>query len=50
MMKRKIVNFKVNDELHEVLVEPNVLLVNVLREELGLTGTKYSTGQSQFLS
>ncbi len=47
MMKRKIVNFKVNGELHEVLVESNALLVNVLREELGLTGTKYSCGTGQ---
>ena len=46
-MKKKTVHFTVNGQLHEVLVEPNALLVNVLRDELGLTGTKYSCGTGQ---
>jgi carbon-monoxide dehydrogenase small subunit len=47
IMKKKTVHFTVNGEPHEVLVEPNALLVNVLRDELGLTGTKYSCGTGQ---
>jgi carbon-monoxide dehydrogenase small subunit len=47
IMKKKTVHFTVNGELHEALVEPNALLVNVLRDELGLTGTKYSCGTGQ---
>ncbi len=37
----------VNSRIHEVDVEPRVLLVDVLREDLGLTGTKVGcdTGQ-----
>ena len=46
-MKTQKVTFKVNGEKHELLVEPNALLVNVLREELGLTGTKYTCGTGQ---
>jgi len=38
-MKRKIV-LNVNDEEYEVEVEPNRLLVDVIREDIGLTGTK----------
>jgi len=46
-MKKKTVHFTVNGEPHEVLVESNALLINVLRDELGLTGTKYSCGTGQ---
>jgi carbon-monoxide dehydrogenase small subunit len=46
-MKKKVVNFTVNGEPHEVLVEPNTLLLHVLRDDLGLTGTKYSCGTGQ---
>lgn len=38
-MKRKIV-LNVNDGDYEVEVEPNRLLVDVIREDIGLTGTK----------
>jgi len=41
------VSFKVNGERQEILVDPNALLVNVLRNELGLTGTKYACGNGQ---
>jgi carbon-monoxide dehydrogenase small subunit len=37
----------VNGETHEMMVEPNMLLLNVLREELGLTGVKYGCGIGQ---
>ena len=33
------VTLTVNDEIHEVVVPPRKLLVDVLREDLGLTGT-----------
>ena len=46
-MKKIPVNFTVNGESHELMVEPNALLLNVLRDELGLTGTKYSCGTGQ---
>src|ERR687888_543112 len=32
----------VNDEIREVLVAPHKTLLEVLREDLGLTGTKHS--------
>ena len=35
---------KVNGQVHEVDVEPDTPLLWVLREQLGLTGTKYSCG------
>ncbi len=33
-----------NGETHEIPVEAHTLLLNVLRNELGLTGTKYGCG------
>jgi aerobic-type carbon monoxide dehydrogenase small subunit (CoxS/CutS family) len=35
----------VNGEAHEVTVEPDVAILTVLREHLGLTGTKYGCGE-----
>lgn len=46
-MKKEKVSFTVNGESHEVLVEPNALLLNVLRDDLGLTGAKYACGVGQ---
>ena len=46
-MKKKQVTFTVNNELHDISVEPNALLVNVLRNTLELTGTKYCCGTGQ---
>jgi isoquinoline 1-oxidoreductase subunit alpha len=37
---------KVNGKVHEVDVEPEMPLLWVLRDELGLTGTKYGCGIS----
>ncbi len=37
---KQIVQLRVNGELHEINVEPQRTLVEVLRDELGLTGTK----------
>ncbi|MGH7846127.1 MAG: (2Fe-2S)-binding protein [Candidatus Binatia bacterium] len=38
-MKRSVV-LTVNDEEHEIQIEPNRLLLHALRDDLGLTGTK----------
>ena len=37
----------VNGELREVASEPSRLLVEVLRDELGLTGTRFGCGQGR---
>jgi carbon-monoxide dehydrogenase small subunit len=46
-MRKEKVNFTVNGEEHELLVEPNALLLNVLRDDLGMTGAKYACGVGQ---
>lgn len=40
MSSKQLVELKVNGESREVLVEPRTTLLQVLREDLGLTGTK----------
>jgi aerobic carbon-monoxide dehydrogenase small subunit len=37
---KKPISLTVNGEQHEALVEPNRLLLHLLRDDLGLTGTK----------
>jgi carbon-monoxide dehydrogenase small subunit len=46
-MEKKTIGFTVNRERVEITVEPNALLLNVLRDELGLVGTKYSCGTGE---
>ena len=41
---KQIANFIVNGKSYELAIEPHMLLVEVLRDELGLTGTKHSCG------
>lgn len=41
---KRIIRLTVNDEEYEVAVEPNTTLVEALRDELGLTGTKQGCG------
>jgi carbon-monoxide dehydrogenase small subunit len=41
---KKQITLKVNGVKREILVEPNELLLNVLRDRLGLTGAKYGCG------
>lgn len=41
---KKVVELKVNGELHEVAVSPQRTLLEVLREDLHLTGTKEGCG------
>jgi aerobic carbon-monoxide dehydrogenase small subunit len=46
-MKKHTMHLTVNGEKTEIDVFPNELLVNVVREKLGLTGTKYACGTGQ---
>jgi aerobic-type carbon monoxide dehydrogenase small subunit (CoxS/CutS family) len=39
-MKKVLLELKVNGRTHELAVEPNKLLLDVLRQDLGLTGSK----------
>ncbi|UCE41519.1 MAG: (2Fe-2S)-binding protein [Candidatus Aminicenantes bacterium] len=39
-MKKKLVHLTVNEEYHELYISPRKLLVEILRDELDLTGTK----------
>jgi len=43
-MKKEIATFIVNGEPREVIVEAQMTLLEVLRDKLGLTGTKYGCG------
>ena len=39
-MSRQALSLRINGETHEVLTEPHRTLLDVLRDDLGLTGTK----------
>ena len=39
-MEKKLLHINVNEEYHEIYIQPKRLLVEVLRDELGLIGTK----------
>ena len=39
-MKKELIELKVNGRVHELAVEPSALLLDVLRQELQLTGSK----------
>jgi len=43
-MRKEIATFVVNGNEYEVIVEPHMLLIDVLRDKLGFTGTKYACG------
>lgn len=43
-MKNVLIEFTVNGEIHEIGVKPNDTLLEVLREKLGLIGTKEGCG------
>ena len=43
-MNKQIVSFNINGLPYEVILEPHMLLVDVLREKLQLTGTKRVCG------
>jgi carbon-monoxide dehydrogenase small subunit len=46
-MKKQSISIKINNEKKEISVLPNELLINVIREEMGLTGTKCGCGMGQ---
>ncbi len=37
---KKAVTLKINNEIHDLLVEPNTTLLDLLRDKLGLVGTR----------
>lgn len=39
-MEKKLLHLTVNEEYHELHINPKKLLVEILRDQLGLTGTK----------
>jgi len=46
-MQKQHLQVRINGELCEFWVEPNTLLMNLLRNEMELTGTKYGCGTGQ---
>lgn len=46
-MEKKPIELLVNGEIHEIVVKPNDTLLEVLREKLGLTGTKEGCGMGE---
>jgi len=45
-MKKELIELRVNGRTHELAVEPNTLLLDALRQVLGLTGTKRACDDS----
>jgi len=45
-MKKQLVELKINGRLHELAIEPNKLLLDVLRQDLDLTGSKRACDDS----
>ena len=45
-MRKELVELKVNGRTHELAIEPSALLLDVLRQELGLTGSKRGCDES----
>src|SRR3982074_3634287 len=39
-MKKELIDLRVNGRQHELAIEPSALLLDVLRQELGMTGSK----------
>jgi len=46
-MEKQLLEFHVNGEVHEIAVKSNDTLLEVLREELGLIGTKEACGMGE---
>jgi carbon-monoxide dehydrogenase small subunit len=42
-----LINLKVNGEIYEVAVEPRKTLLDIIRDDLGLTGTKKGCDQGE---
>ena len=45
-MKKELVELKVNGRTHELAIEPSALLLDVLRQDLDLTGSKRGCDES----
>src|ERR1700688_521190 len=45
-MKKELVDLKVNGRTYELAIEPSALLLDVLRQDLGLTGSKRACDDS----
>jgi aerobic carbon-monoxide dehydrogenase small subunit len=45
-MKKELIELRVNDRRYELAVEPNALLLDVLRRDLNLTGSKRACDDS----
>src|SRR6202162_3123393 len=45
-MKKELVELKVNGRTHELAIEPSALLLDVLRQDLNLTGSKRGCDES----
>lgn len=43
----RLINLKINGESYQFNVKPNILLLDLLREEIGLTGTKRGCGTGE---
>ncbi len=43
-MEKEIAGFRVNGKIYEAMVEPNTTLLEVLRDQLDLAGTKHGCG------
>lgn len=44
---KRLIELSINGERHELAVEPQTTLIEVLREQLGLTGTKEACGTGE---
>jgi aerobic carbon-monoxide dehydrogenase small subunit len=47
MEMKTLINLKINGREYEVAVEPNTILADLLRQDLGLTGTKRGCGTGE---
>jgi carbon-monoxide dehydrogenase small subunit len=45
-MKKELVKLKINGRAHELAIEPSALLLDVLRQDLNLTGSKRGCDES----
>ena len=45
-MKKELVELKINGRIHELAIEPSALLLDVLRRDLDLTGSKRGCDES----
>jgi aerobic-type carbon monoxide dehydrogenase small subunit (CoxS/CutS family) len=45
-MKKELIDLRINGRTHELAIEPNKLLLDVLRQDLGLTGSKRACDDS----